>query len=175
MIHHMADPYPYGLLHLHHHAYSPEPPPPPSSNNNNYNLVLSHDDEFSPSNHHQHGDCSSTNPTATTLTSASALVSHGTTSNTTSAFCSSSMKSGQKGWLGFDDVPNNRWPRQETLLLLEIRSRLDPKFRQTNHKAPLWNQISRYTTYMYACMHSIRTSISRYFTAFCFWCKINLN
>ncbi|KAJ9546002.1 hypothetical protein OSB04_025709 [Centaurea solstitialis] len=39
-----------------------------------------------------------------------------------------------------------RWPRQETLTLLEIRSRLDPCFREassSNHKAPLWDEISR--------------------------------
>ncbi|KAL6508888.1 hypothetical protein OROHE_021447 [Orobanche hederae] len=39
-----------------------------------------------------------------------------------------------------------RWPRQETLALLEIRSRLDPCFKEatsSNHKAPLWDEISR--------------------------------
>ncbi|KAL8233512.1 hypothetical protein R6Q59_019612 [Mikania micrantha] len=39
-----------------------------------------------------------------------------------------------------------RWPRQETLTLLEIRSRLDHCFREatsSNHKAPLWDEISR--------------------------------
>ncbi|KAK1299992.1 Trihelix transcription factor PTL [Acorus calamus] len=30
-----------------------------------------------------------------------------------------------------------RWPRQETLTLLEIRARLDYKFREASHKAPL--------------------------------------
>uniref|UniRef100_A0A7N0V5Q5 Myb-like domain-containing protein n=1 Tax=Kalanchoe fedtschenkoi TaxID=63787 RepID=A0A7N0V5Q5_KALFE len=36
-----------------------------------------------------------------------------------------------------------RWPRQETLTLLEIRSRLDNKFKEANHKGPLWDEISR--------------------------------
>ncbi|KAL6585453.1 hypothetical protein OROMI_002097 [Orobanche minor] len=36
-----------------------------------------------------------------------------------------------------------RWPRQETLTLLEIRSRLDPKFKQANQKTPLWDEVSR--------------------------------
>ncbi|KAF5766446.1 putative transcription factor MYB family [Helianthus annuus] len=39
-----------------------------------------------------------------------------------------------------------RWPRQETLTLLEIRSRLDHCFKEatsSNHKAPLWDEISR--------------------------------
>ncbi|CAM8959514.1 unnamed protein product [Rhodiola kirilowii] len=36
-----------------------------------------------------------------------------------------------------------RWPRQETLTLLEIRSRLDHKFKEANQKGPLWDEISR--------------------------------
>ncbi|KAL8152904.1 hypothetical protein V2J09_010664 [Rumex salicifolius] len=36
-----------------------------------------------------------------------------------------------------------RWPRQETLTLLEVRSRLDPKFKEANHKGPLWDELSR--------------------------------
>lgn len=38
----------------------------------------------------------------------------------------------------------SRWPRQETLTLLEIRSRLDSKFKEANHKGPLWDEVSRY-------------------------------
>ncbi|KAA0034668.1 trihelix transcription factor PTL-like [Cucumis melo var. makuwa] len=36
---------------------------------------------------------------------------------------------------------NSRWPRQETLTLLEIRSRLDSKFKESNQKGPLWDQV----------------------------------
>ncbi|XP_051149085.1 trihelix transcription factor PTL-like [Andrographis paniculata] len=36
-----------------------------------------------------------------------------------------------------------RWPRQETLALLEIRSKLDSKFKEANQKGPLWEEISR--------------------------------
>ncbi|KAL8140561.1 hypothetical protein V2J09_006582 [Rumex salicifolius] len=36
-----------------------------------------------------------------------------------------------------------RWPRQETLTLLEVRSRLDNKFKEANHKGPLWDEASR--------------------------------
>ncbi|WOL03472.1 hypothetical protein Cni_G12192 [Canna indica] len=36
-----------------------------------------------------------------------------------------------------------RWPRQETLTLLEVRSRLDSKFREAAHKGPLWDEVSR--------------------------------
>ncbi|XP_010278209.1 PREDICTED: trihelix transcription factor PTL-like [Nelumbo nucifera] len=41
------------------------------------------------------------------------------------------------------DGGNGRWPRQETLTLLEIRSRLDPKFKEANQKGPLWDEVSR--------------------------------
>lgn len=39
-----------------------------------------------------------------------------------------------------------RWPRQETLTLLEVRSRLDSRFREAAHKGPLWDEVSRYFT-----------------------------
>ncbi|KAE8690548.1 ERF024 protein [Hibiscus syriacus] len=41
------------------------------------------------------------------------------------------------------DGGTERWPRQETLTLLEIRSRLDPKFKEANQKGPLWDEVSR--------------------------------
>ncbi|XVE99084.1 hypothetical protein REPUB_Repub03eG0166200 [Reevesia pubescens] len=48
------------------------------------------------------------------------------------------------GWsLGNTDGGNSRWPRQETLTLLEIRSRLDSKFKEANQKGPLWDEVSR--------------------------------
>lgn len=53
----------------------------------------------------------------------------------------------QHGWNlnGNDGSGNNsRWPRQETLTLLEIRSSLDSKFKETNQKGPLWDEVSRY-------------------------------
>ncbi|KAF7834184.1 Trihelix transcription factor GT-2 [Senna tora] len=37
----------------------------------------------------------------------------------------------------------NRWPREETMALLKIRSEMDVAFRDTTPKAPLWQQISR--------------------------------
>lgn len=42
------------------------------------------------------------------------------------------------------DGGTGRWPRQETLTLLEIRSRLDSKFKEANQKGPLWDEVSRY-------------------------------
>lgn len=47
-----------------------------------------------------------------------------------------------------DGNNTSRWPRQETLTLLEIRSRLNSRFKDTNQKGPLWDQISRYI-YLY--------------------------
>ncbi|CAL0317062.1 unnamed protein product [Lupinus luteus] len=48
------------------------------------------------------------------------------------------------------DAYTGRWPRQETLTLLEIRSRLHPKLKEANQKGPLWDEVSRkffWTTY----------------------------
>ncbi|XP_073277568.1 trihelix transcription factor PTL-like [Primulina huaijiensis] len=44
---------------------------------------------------------------------------------------------------GGGDSVAGRWPRQETLTLLEIRSRLDSKFKEANQKGPLWDEVSR--------------------------------
>ncbi|KAJ0046240.1 hypothetical protein Pint_05881 [Pistacia integerrima] len=51
------------------------------------------------------------------------------------------MESG--GWSFGNEGGNCRWPRQETLTLLEIRSRLDSKFKEANQKKPLWDEVSR--------------------------------
>ncbi|KAM1120791.1 hypothetical protein COP2_002583 [Malus domestica] len=37
----------------------------------------------------------------------------------------------------------NRWPRQETLALLQIRSDMDVAFRDASVKGPLWEEVSR--------------------------------
>uniref|UniRef100_A0A0D6QXM9 Myb-like domain-containing protein n=1 Tax=Araucaria cunninghamii TaxID=56994 RepID=A0A0D6QXM9_ARACU len=37
----------------------------------------------------------------------------------------------------------NRWPRQETLALLKIRSEMDATFRDASLKGPLWEDVSR--------------------------------
>ncbi|ERN13160.1 hypothetical protein AMTRI_Chr11g150360 [Amborella trichopoda] len=36
-----------------------------------------------------------------------------------------------------------RWPRQETLRLLEVRSQMDVKFREATHKGSLWEEVAR--------------------------------
>ncbi|KAI0514322.1 hypothetical protein KFK09_010357 [Dendrobium nobile] len=58
---------------------------------------------------------------------------------------------------GFDEIAverdsgcgspaGNRWPRQETMALLKIRSDMDPLFQEATLKAPLWEQVSRKLT-----------------------------
>lgn len=37
----------------------------------------------------------------------------------------------------------SRWPREETLALLKIRSEMDAAFRDSALKAPLWDDVSR--------------------------------
>ncbi|CAL0316036.1 unnamed protein product [Lupinus luteus] len=48
------------------------------------------------------------------------------------------MEEGERGSFG-----GNRWPRQETLALLRIRSDMDVAFRDASVKSPLWEQVSR--------------------------------
>ncbi|KAL0007903.1 hypothetical protein SO802_009405 [Lithocarpus litseifolius] len=69
-----------------------------------------------------------------------ATITTTTSSAATSTLCGSQIES---GWMGYDAIGNTRWPRQETLTLLEIRSRLDSKFKETNQKGPLWDEVSR--------------------------------
>ncbi|XP_051137354.1 trihelix transcription factor GTL1-like isoform X2 [Andrographis paniculata] len=45
--------------------------------------------------------------------------------------------------VGSSSGSGNRWPRQETLALLQIRSEMDAAFRDATPKAPLWDQVSR--------------------------------
>ncbi|KAL2610082.1 hypothetical protein R1flu_028655 [Riccia fluitans] len=57
----------------------------------------------------------------------------------------------QRESLGDDDggeeegrgAGGNRWPRQETLALIKIRSEMDANFRDSGLKGPLWEDVSR--------------------------------
>lgn len=40
----------------------------------------------------------------------------------------------------------NRWPREETLALLKIRSEMGSAFRDSGFKAPLWEGVSRFAS-----------------------------
>lgn len=42
------------------------------------------------------------------------------------------------------DRTGNRWPREETLALLKIRSDMDTVFRDSALKGPLWDEVSRF-------------------------------
>ncbi|KAG2686507.1 hypothetical protein I3760_09G008600 [Carya illinoinensis] len=65
-----------------------------------------------------------------------------TVTTSTSTPSLSGFEAETAGCLG-GDGGTGRWPRQETLTLLEIRSRLDPKFKEANQKGPLWDEVSR--------------------------------
>lgn len=47
------------------------------------------------------------------------------------------LEEGYRNWAG------NRWPRQETLALLKIRSDMDAEFKEASIKVPLWEEVSR--------------------------------
>ena len=43
----------------------------------------------------------------------------------------------------------NRWPRQETLALLKIRSDMGIAFRDSSVKGPLWEEVSRCVSFIH--------------------------
>lgn len=57
--------------------------------------------------------------------------------------CDSSTTTATVGGFDGGDGGTARWPRQETLTLLEIRSRLHHKFKEANQKGPLWDEVAR--------------------------------
>ncbi|KAF3677921.1 Integrase-type DNA-binding superfamily protein [Capsicum annuum] len=81
--------------------------------------------------HHQHEFLTNSSPVAATAA----------TGTTTTSAGFSGMDQMETGGGGGDG--SGRWPRQETLTLLEIRSRLDSKFKEANQKGPLWDEVSR--------------------------------
>lgn len=48
----------------------------------------------------------------------------------------------------------NRWPRQETIALLQIRSDMDGVFRDASVKGPLWEEVSRSESIIYIVLHN---------------------
>lgn len=52
-------------------------------------------------------------------------------------------RSGGELFEGDRSTGGNRWPRQETLALLKIRSDMDVVFRDSSLKGPLWEEVSR--------------------------------
>ncbi|KAF1866753.1 hypothetical protein Lal_00018138 [Lupinus albus] len=65
-----------------------------------------------------------------------------TTTNSASTPPLNGLVAEMAGCIG-GDATTGRWPRQETLSLLHIRSCLDPKFKEANQKGPLWDEVSR--------------------------------
>ncbi|RWW85869.1 hypothetical protein BHE74_00005417 [Ensete ventricosum] len=53
------------------------------------------------------------------------------------------LATGEEAERGGGGVTGNRWPLQETLALLKIRSEMDAAFRDATLKAPLWEEVSR--------------------------------
>uniref|UniRef100_A0A0E0HDU7 Myb-like domain-containing protein n=1 Tax=Oryza nivara TaxID=4536 RepID=A0A0E0HDU7_ORYNI len=47
------------------------------------------------------------------------------------------------GGVGGSGSTGNRWPREETLALIRIRSEMDAAFRNATLKAPVWEELSR--------------------------------
>ncbi|XP_015088041.1 trihelix transcription factor PTL-like [Solanum pennellii] len=88
--------------------------------------------------HHQHHQHEFLTDSSTPVAVATATATGATT--TSAGF--SGMDQMETGGGGGGDG-SGRWPRQETLTLLEIRSRLDPKFKEANQKGPLWDEVSR--------------------------------
>ncbi|XP_019186189.1 PREDICTED: trihelix transcription factor PTL-like [Ipomoea nil] len=125
-------PQPPEFLSPHHRNLAP--PPPPS--HHPYEMVMPPVPPHPRGFHHDFlPDCSTNNAATTT---ASVITGGGASS---AAFSGLEMDAAGGG-LGCDGG-NGRWPRQETLTLLEIRSRLDPKFKEANQKGPLWDEVSR--------------------------------
>lgn len=88
---------------------------------------LHHHHHHQQQHHHHHHQLFRSDSTATAGTSTATL----------------DMDLQMSGGGGNGDGGTGRWPRQETLTLLEIRSRLDPKFKEANQKGPLWDEVSR--------------------------------
>lgn len=133
---------------LHHshltRGFSPAPPPPPLPKFQPLQLVLT--DPTGLPDELLHFGCSDNSTTAGGVGS-----STGTAAISSAPFLRRNKLIMDSEWCPYgNDVvggsingANSRWPRQETLTLLEIRSRLDSKFKESNQKGPLWDQVSR--------------------------------
>ncbi|MCL7029406.1 hypothetical protein MKW94_022510 [Papaver nudicaule] len=96
--------------------------------------------------------CSAANDDSTATTNSTTSNMTTINPNNTSGVCVLEMMEGNNvnggvvnnGVAGGDNGGgNSRWPRQETLTLLEIRSSLDNKFKEANQKGPLWDEVAR--------------------------------
>ncbi|KAL8477235.1 hypothetical protein ACS0TY_029506 [Phlomoides rotata] len=60
-----------------------------------------------------------------------------------SASDTAAVGGGCEGEGNYSGGERNRWPREETMALLKIRSDMDLAFRDSTLKAPLWDEVSR--------------------------------
>ncbi|XP_039043353.1 trihelix transcription factor PTL-like [Hibiscus syriacus] len=142
--------------HHHHHQYG-MPDELLSGRTTNFQAILlpqippqfcssSHRDLPPPqqSHHHYHFD---TMPTVGTQIGADQLMCSGLhqefPSDSTANNVIATVTSTPSASCGFDGEKTGRWPRQEALTLVEIRSRLHPMFKEANQKGPLWDEVSR--------------------------------
>ncbi|KAK6126415.1 hypothetical protein DH2020_039865 [Rehmannia glutinosa] len=134
----------YGMADLRQYItgrpFFPSISPPPALPSTHRNLT---------SNHH-HYDMLMFPSSSTSITPGTTTTAHSTAGGCLTGFgmdAGGPVGGGGDGGLG-------RWPRQETLTLLEIRSRLDPKFKEANHKGPLWDEVSRIMSEEYGYQRS---------------------
>ncbi|XP_009130776.1 trihelix transcription factor PTL [Brassica rapa] len=120
---------------------APAAPPPPPQHHRLHQFTINQEMGFLPHGIHGLGGGSST---------------AGNNSN-----LNMSTSGGGVGFSGFLDGGGlggsggtGRWPRQETLTLLEIRSRLDHKFKEANQKGPFWDEVSRIMSEEYGYQRS---------------------
>ncbi|CAN6846846.1 unnamed protein product [Brassica oleracea] len=106
---------------------APAAPPPPQQHHRLHQFTTDQEMGFLPRGIHGLGGSSSTAGNNSNLNASSSGGGGG----------------GIGGGGGGDGGGTGRWPRQETLTLLEIRSRLDHKFKEANQKGPLWDEVSR--------------------------------
>ena len=84
---------------------------------------------------------------------------------------SAAVSDGSKAEHGEDDDRNpaaNRWPREETMALLKIRSEMDVAFKDANLKAPLCSLLSTVFSSAFLCFSLfhlwVENDIIRYFS-----------
>ncbi|XP_028125460.1 trihelix transcription factor PTL-like [Camellia sinensis] len=132
----------YGMANLRQHHYMNERPHfPPTEDlfSGHRNLTQPHHHHYQMvmlgPHHHHHHEFQSDSVTTTAAAAAAAAAAEPSLNGL-------EMEGGGGGF-GGDGGGTGRWPRQETLTLLEIRSRLDSKFKESNQKGPLWDEVSR--------------------------------
>ncbi|KAM0989930.1 hypothetical protein ACFX14_008649 [Malus domestica] len=129
------------LFPNHHRGPPPPPPPPPSLHHQHHpyeQLMMidrSQAHEMIPRGLHHHHEFRSPDSTS------AAGVTTPTTVTAAPSLSGGGLEAEAGGCLGGEG--SGRWPRQETLTLLEIRSGLDFKFKEANQKGPLWDEVSR--------------------------------